>query len=65
MDTMDSGGQDSGMIPESWPCRWAISDSRNPESVISYSPSHHSVSPIGTAGRHSVIKHLVIIFDGI
>ena len=23
MDTMDSGGQDSGMIPESWPCRWA------------------------------------------
>ena len=67
MDTTNNNGQDSGMIPESWPCRWAISDSRNQESVISYSPSDPSVSPIGTAGRHSVIKHPLnqLIFDEI
>jgi len=67
MDTTGNNGQDSGMIPESWPCRWAISESRSSEHVVSYSPSHRSVSPVGTAGRHSVIKHPLntLIFDDI
>ncbi|MAS80482.1 MAG: hypothetical protein CMA28_02535 [Euryarchaeota archaeon] len=55
MDTTQNTSSESGMIPESWPCRWAITRSENPKDLLSYSPSRKA--PKGTAGRHSVVSH--------
>jgi len=66
MDTKDRD-PDAGMIPESWPCRWAVTRTEEIEELLAYSPSHPSVTQRGQAGKHNVTSHPMnnLLFENI
>lgn len=56
MDRPKMNSDVMGMIPETWPCRWASSRMVEPQSVLAFSPSARK-SPLGHAGQHNVSSH--------
>jgi hypothetical protein len=66
MDREKAESDRQGMIPETWPCRWATSRLVDPRDVLAFSPSERKSIP-GQAGRHNVSSHPLMarLFDDI